>query len=344
MSAALVTSFLLSAGVVIVAGTYLAKSGDVIAARSDLGGVWVGSVFLALATSLPEIATDVAAVRHGAPDLAAGDLFGSSMANMFILGVLALLPRGADLFRRADLEHALYAAIAIVLTSTAAILLLLRSTQQSFGVGHGSLLLLLIYAVGSRAAYRHGALARSAIRATEMAGPAQLHEGATIERRVPSLRRAVVLFVAASAAILLAAPQFARSAEHLAIVTGVGTTFVGTWLVGLSTSLPELVTSVAAVRAGAFDLAVGNLFGSNAFNMTTFAVLDLAARDAPVLGVVSPAHAVSAAVAVALMAVGVAALVHRATGRGRMLEPGGAMLVCGYVLGLLAVLLASRSG
>lgn len=143
--------------------------------------------------------------------------------------------------------------------------------------------------------------------------------------------------------ILITAPQFARAAERLAIVTGIGTTFIGTWLVGFSTSLPELVTSLAAVRLGAFDLAVGNLFGSNAFNMTILVVLDVVQGPGSYLGVISPVHAISALVAVALMAVAVAALIYRAEGRLRMLEPSSAIIITGYVLGLAAVLLAGRT-
>lgn len=78
----------------------------------------------------------------------------------------------------------------------------------------------------------------------------------------------MLTFLAGAAVILVAAPQFARSAKGIAEVTGIGATFIGTWLVGFSTSLPELVTSLAAVRLRAYDLAVGNLFGSNALNMS----------------------------------------------------------------------------
>ena len=68
--------------------------------------------------------------------------------------------------------------------------------------------------------------------------------------------------------------------------------------------LPEFVTSLAAVRLGAFDLAVGNLFGSNAVNMVIFVPLDLAHRTGPVFDAIDPAHAISALVASALLADG----------------------------------------
>jgi Ca2+/H+ antiporter len=166
----LALTFVLSAVVIVAAGTVLARSGDVIAARTGLGGLWVGSVLLALATSLPEITTDIAAVRLGAPDLAAGDLFGSTMANMLILALISLVPAGREIFQKATLDHVLHASLAVVMTCVAAITMLVRPAVSVLRVGPASLLLVAMYAVGSRAAYRHGTLARHAAERVEMSG------------------------------------------------------------------------------------------------------------------------------------------------------------------------------
>ncbi len=335
---------LLSALLIVAAGTVLARSGDAIAARTNLGGIWIGSVFLALATSLPEVSTDIAAVRIHAPDLAVGDVFGSSMANMLILAIVNLLPPGSGLFRKATLDHALYASVAIILTCIAAIIILVHPTRTYLGLGPGSFLLVVVYLVGSRAVFRRSALAREAAMTEEMSGGAREKEARDHEPAAesqPSLRRAVLLFVVGAAVMLLAAPLFARSAEEVAVVTGIGATFVGTWMVGLATSLPELVTSLAAVRMRAYDMAVGNLFGSNAFNMTIFAILDAVQPGPPVLGMVSPMHAISAMAAVALMAVGTAALVYRSQGRLALLEPSSMVIIIGYVLALALLLRGS---
>jgi cation:H+ antiporter len=76
--------FLLSAAVIVYAGTKLSRYGDQIADLTGLGGLWIGVVLMAGATSLPDIFTDVSAALMNAPDLAAGDLFGSNMANVLI--------------------------------------------------------------------------------------------------------------------------------------------------------------------------------------------------------------------------------------------------------------------
>ena len=338
--------FLLTGAVVVVAGTVLARNGDVIAARTRLGGLFVGSLFLALATSLPEVATDIAAVRMGALDLAAGDLFGSSMANMLILAFITLLPAGRELFAKATVDHALYAALAIILTCVAGAAAMAQPRITILNIGAGSLLILVIFVLGSWSIYRHTVLARRIGTTGELSSAPSGASAAGVgsaqtEERLPALRWAIVKFVAASAVIVVVAPRFAEAANDLAVVTGLGTTFVGTWLLGLATSLPEVATSLAAVRFGAYDLAAGNLFGSNTYNMTIFVILDAVHRG-PILSDIDSAHVVSALVAIALMGMGLAALVFRSKRRFTLLEPSGGAMLLMYLAGLALVYASTR--
>ena len=117
-------------------------------------------------------------------------------------------------------------------------------------------------------------------------------------------------------------------------MTGLAQSFVGTWLVGFATSLPELVTSLAAVRMGAYDLAVGNLFGSNAVNMIMFIPLDLAHEGGPFLASVSSVHILSALVAIVLMSIGLATIVYRSKNRLAGMEPSSAIMLMVYFAGL----------
>ena len=112
--------FLAMATVVVLAGTRLAAYGDLIADVTGLGGLFVGTLLLAFATSLPELATDITAAATGAPDLAVADLFGSSMANMAILAIVDLRSRGRA-WLSVELGHARVASVAIVLTAVAAL-------------------------------------------------------------------------------------------------------------------------------------------------------------------------------------------------------------------------------
>lgn len=332
---AIVVGFILSAALVALAGTHLARAGDVIAARTRLGGLWVGALFLAAATSLPELTTDLAAVRLGVPDLAAGDLFGSSLANMLILAVVSLSARTA-LFSHAALDNGLSAALAIVLTAIAAIFVLLDLRVSMLGLGPGSLLIAFVYVAGMRAIFLRSATARAATQVEETASSGPVGPVGTV-------RGAVVRFAMATLVILVAAPFFAFSAKGLAELSGLGSTFVGTLLVGFATSLPELVTSLAAVRLGAYDLAVGNLFGSNALNMVMFLPLDLAHRPGPLLGVIAEVHALTALVAIVLMGVGLAAIIYRVRGRMFALEPTSLLMILIYVAGIGLLYLRSAT-
>ncbi len=171
----------------------------------------------------------MAAVRLGATDLAVGDLFGSSMANMLILAIIDLLHPRQQVLQRATLAHALTATLAISLNALAVVLVIARPEFTVAGVGPGSVLLFLACVAGIRLVYRH------ALRDSPGAPPSSHHDS---PRAVPSLRRAALGFLAAAIAVLVAAPAFAWSAKGLAEITGLGQTFVGTWLVGLATSLP----------------------------------------------------------------------------------------------------------
>ena len=324
--------FVLAGAVVVVAGVWLARSGDAIGHRTGVGGLWIGAVLLAGATSLPELATDISAVRLGDPDLAVGDLFGSSMANMLILAAVDLLSPGRQVLRRATLDHALSACLAIVLTALATLMVVMGSGPSLLGVGLGPLSLVALYVLGTRAVYRH--VTRRGAEAPAVEAP---------RRRLPTLRAAVVGYLASAAAILVAAPAFAWAAHGLAERTGLGSTFFGSWLVGFSTSLPELVASFAAARLGAFDAAVGNLFGSNGFNMAIFAVLDAVHPGGPLFAAVSRAHAVTGLFGVVLTSLGLAALVYRAERRFAMIEPDSLAIVVGYIAGM-CLLFLQRGG
>jgi cation:H+ antiporter len=318
--------FVASGAAVVVAATALARYADVIAESTGLGRLWIGMVLLAGATSLPELATDITAVRIGATDLAVGDLFGSSMANMLILSVIDLFPQRGRVLRQAALDHALAAGLAIALNSVAAVLVMIRPEITVLGVGPGSFLLFAAYLIGTRWVYRH---------ATRH-GPAKRADDAAAEPPRRPLRRAIVGFAIAALAVLATAPAFAWSAKGIAEISGLGHTFVGTWLVGLATSLPELVACIAAVRLGAFDLAVGNLFGSNALNMAIFIALDLA-HPGSLFADVDPSHVVSALFSTILMSLGLVAIVYRAKRKKAAIEPDSLLMLAVYGVALWLV-------
>ncbi len=337
-----------SGGVLVLAGGALARAADAIAEATGIGRVWVGTVLLAGATSLPELTTDIAAVRLGAPDLAVGDLFGSTMANMLILAMLDLWPPRRQILRHATFDHALAGCLAIGMTVVAAMFIVAPTRFTILGIGPGSIVLVVMYLAGTRAIYRQGIRTpevrpAKAPRADGPPAEAPLTDGSPAEAPLTdalpatTATRAILRFVVLAVVILAVAPPFAWSAHRLAEISGLGSTFVGTVLVGLSTSLPELVASLAAIRMGAFDLAVGNLFGSNGFNMIVFFALDIAQPGGSVFNAIESTHVISALLGVLLMSVGLAAIVYRAQRRVALAEPSSALMVLIYLLGLGAL-------
>ena len=325
--------FLLSAGAIVSIGTKLSRYGDQIAELTGLGRLWIGVVLMAAATSLPEVFTTMSASWMDAPDLAAGDLFGAGMSNMLTLGLIDLLYRRKQVWQQAAFGHTLTAALAMVLTAFAAFCVLLRIDVVHFGVGLESLLLLILYVLGMRLVFRQEDMARRH-REQEVVVEHVTELSHTDANRRVALRRAVIKFSMGAAALLVTAPVLAWSAGWLAEETGISTTFIGTSLVALTTSLPELVVSIAAVRLGAFDLAVGNLFGSNAFNMAAFFFADFAYSEGSLLSTVSTTHALTGMWTILMMNLGLMGIIYRAERRFRLIEPDSLLMIIVYVVGL----------
>lgn len=334
----LVAVFAVSATIVAAAGIVLAQTGDEIAERTGLGGLVVGMLLLAGATSLPEIATDVSAALAGSPDLAVGDLFGSSMANMAILALVDLVYRGR-VWTRVGLGQARLAAVSIALTSIALLAMLVPIDLPVGWVGIETFAILVSYVAATtwiRRTRHRGRRERDG--SGEIISPTGWGRATARDR---PLRAVVFRFAAAAAAVLVAAPIVALSAQGIAAETGIGETFIGALLLAATTSLPELVASLTAVRIGAHDLAVGNLFGSNAFNMVALAASDAAYLPGPILAAVDPAQAVAGVGAILLMALALAAVIHGTETRIRRLEPDAVLVLVVYVALLVAVWFAT---
>src|SRR5690554_5037925 len=100
-------AFFGSAFLIVLAGTALSRAADVIAEKTRLGGLWVGSILLAGTTSLPEVVTSASAGVMGLPDIAVGNVFGSNVFNLFIIPVADLLEGRGSILRKVSAAHIL---------------------------------------------------------------------------------------------------------------------------------------------------------------------------------------------------------------------------------------------
>jgi cation:H+ antiporter len=311
-----------SAVVIVLAATQLAKYGDAIAVRTRLGGMFVGTLLLAGATSLPELLTSISSLSQGVPNLAAGNLLGSSMLNVLLLAVLDLVFRQARILRRVAMRHALTASLAMLLIGQAAFFILADIDLKIGWVGLDSLLLLVTYVVGVRLIQSGNPVARD--EATQEPVP----EG------VPSLRRAWIGFGLAAGALVVVTPWLVRSSSEIAKMSGLSAGFVGTTLVAMVTVLPEFTTTVAAARIGAFDLAVGNLFGSIAFNLFALGLTDFFYLPGRFLGVIDPAFALVALLGLILTGLGLIGNLARVERRLLFMEIDALIILVAYFGGM----------
>ena len=323
-----ITQFILAAAAIVFAGTFLTRAADTIAEQTGWGRLLVGGLFLAGATSLPELSVDISAVRQGMPDLAVGDLMGQqSFQPAHSRGARSLTSfAAAGCFPTPQPHTRLSATMTSTLYVLAAIGILFGRQLGSWslgGLGIGTAAILTAYLLGIRLVFYDQRAAFVAIEEKQERSP----------RNGAALRRAALTYLASAAAILIAAPFLSSAAGRIADLSGLGSTFFGTTAVALCTSLPEMVTSYAAVRMGAFDLALGNIFGSNSFNMLLLVPLDLV-QPGPLLTIVSATHAFTALATVLITAVAVMGQLYHMERRRFLIEPDAALIVI-LVLGAL---------
>lgn len=298
--ALLVLEFILCAGVIVWCGALLSKYGDIIAEKAGLGRAWIGLVLMATVTSLPELVNGISSVTLAdVPDIALGDVMGSCIYNLSLIAVIDVFHRPGPILGRGGGAHVLSSGFGVMLISlSAASILLSGNFPGVFHVGFYTPAIIFIYLVSIRTIY--------------------LFERERIAEFVEETRydhitggQAALRYALNAAVIIAAATALPFLGERLALVTGLGTSFVGGAFIGLTTSLPELVISIAAVRIGAADLAMANLLGSNLFNILVVAVDDLFYTKGPLLADVSQVHALSAFMALVGTGIVIVALAYR---------------------------------
>lgn len=311
--------FLLSAAMVVFAAIKLAQYGDIVAVRTKLSGMFIGTLLLAGATSLPELLSAINALAIDVPNLAAGSMFGSSMFNMFMLAILDLVNQQARILRQVAMNHALTASLANMMMGLAVFFLLANIDIKIGWVGLDSLLIIGVYLTGIRMIQQQGGKPPS--------------ELPVDDEKIPSLRRGLLGFGAAALVLVFVTPWLVDSATQIAEVTGLSAGFVGASLLAITTSLPEAVATVAAVRIGAFDLAVGNLFGSNLFNMFALGLTDVFYRE-HFLGVIDPRFALVGLLGLVLTSLGLVGNIARVERRLFFVEVDALLIMLGYLLGM----------
>ncbi len=322
LSWAVLVLFLLSAGMVVLAGWELTRRAEELAERTGLGQAWIGAILLAVATSLPELSVDLTAVRVGEANFAIGDLFGSCMVNMLILALADFLTPQVRILTRV-VEQALAGALAVVLLALAAVGIVTGSEPVVLGVGWTTLVIAAVSVWGAWVLH-------VTQRATLLLRPVPDHPHAREDIRLLLLR-----FLIAAVILVLAASFLIRSAASPVGMLVISAGFFGVVALAVVTSLPEAVVSLAGARSGSYDLVVGNLLGSNAFNMVIFVVLDAVDGPGALLGQAASSALIGNLFAIVLTALVALGTLSRAEARVPLLDPVALAIVLFYVLGLV---------
>ena len=323
------------AAVILIAATQLAKSADIIAFKTGLGRSFIGVVLLATATSLPELGTGVSAVTMiGGPEganLAAGDAFGSNLFNLLIIGILDIIWRRGPILSSLGSGVPLVGVLGVAVVGVAACGIIIHqsiSFASGWFVSPVSVVLILVFVAALYAIYKE-----------------EKNSDTTEEEHDysdNSLTRAFVIYGVAAAIVVCAAILLAGTGEGLSEAMGWDRSFVGTQFLALSTSLPELAASIAALRIMAPELAITNVLGSNLFNMGFVLFLDdVSYTSGPIWDVVSPIHGLTAIIAVVMtMVVLVPSVSQVKLGFGRLVTFESVSLISLYIIASVLVYLA----
>lgn len=276
-----VAGFLTSAIIIWFAGANLAYLADCLADRFKLAKSLVGLLLLSLATSLPEVATTLGAAVRQAQDLVLNNLFGGIALQTAILAMSDFWARGAITNYPRKANHALEATLLVLLLAVALVIVNLNTGFVLYGVGLGSALIALIYA---------GAvwLLRRYDDASDWV-PVDLPDPETLPFPAPSglesrsNKRLLAQALFSCLAILVFGLALVFFADRIAIQSDLGSSFVGVTLLATATSLPELTTSITAVRIGAYTMAISNIFGSNLIMLVLVFPADFLFRQGAIL-------------------------------------------------------------
>ena len=319
-----------AAAVILIASNSLAKSADIIAFKTGLGRAFIGVVLLATATSLPELGTGISSVALlGQPDLAAGDAFGSNLFNLLIIGLLDIFWRRGPILTAVSTSSVVVGALGIGLISLAGVAVLVHgmtTTLSNWYVSPVSVLLFVMFLGAIYMIYR-----------LEQSRDDQAQEGQVRdedhEYGSARLSSAILTYGVAAAVVVGAAIWLAFTGDKVAEEMGWEASYVGTQFLALSTSLPELATSFAAIRLNAPEMAITNVLGSNLFNMGFVLFLDdVAFSDGALWAAISPIHGLTVVVAVLMTAVVIVGVMSRPRARpGKFWTPEAVLLIGLYV-------------
>ncbi|MEX2487461.1 MAG: hypothetical protein WD377_07580 [Nitriliruptoraceae bacterium] len=270
-----IAAFAAATVVIAFAGSRLARTVDRLADRTGLGEAVAGAVLLGSSTSLAGLMVSVVAAAANEPSVAISNSIGGIAVQTAFIVALDVTHRDANLERASASLTNVFNALLMVTLLGVVLLGVTMPPATLFGVHPASLLLIVVYGYGLR-------LSRS-ISTAPMWHPEKTEDDRIDEPDEPEAGETLGglwrQFGALAATTAAAGWVVGQSGLSLIEATGLSGTFVAVAFTAVATSLPELITGIAAVRAGALTLAVGGIIGGNTFDTLFIAVSDVVYQD-----------------------------------------------------------------
>ncbi len=314
--------------IIFFSGKNLVKYGDILAEKLQLGKTVVGIVFVASITSLPELITGISAVTFAnSPDIAAGDVFGSCMFNLLILALLDGFFRDTPLTTKVHHGLTLSAAFGIILITLSLLTIFLGNKIPVLGwISGGSFIIIFVYllAVWIITRYEKKLISKT------------VKEVAFLYEEI-SLRETVFKYGINAVIIILSSTFLPKVSKDIAHLYGFTETSFGTLFVALSTSLPEIAVSIAAVKMNMITISVANLLGSNIFNIFILAVDDFFYTKGSIFEHMDYNNLWSGGIAVLMTATVILGLIYRAERKRLRLAYESIALIMIYFTGIIII-------
>ncbi|PRY12768.1 cation:H+ antiporter [Pontibacter ummariensis] len=345
--------FVLSGALVWGAGVRLSKYADKIIAKTGASEVFVGTLGLAIITSLPEVATTVSAALANNVSMAVNNLFGSIALQVTLLAVADAYIKNIALSSALENPVSRLQAMCLSFLLALAAIAILFKDVAIFHVGLWSIILFgfyvgLFYLINY---FKQMKWWLTEPEERESIGKVQAivservkeeHEENTGKKGKEKLSEVVVsklgLYTLVAAICILVGGYFvANTADVIATKTGLGASFMGFFFVGLTTSLPELSTTISAVKLKRYRMAFSNIFGTNLLNVGLVLLADLLYFEGPALQEVGDFAAIGAIIGILLTSIYQAGLTIKYRKTFYRLGVDSIIVVLFYIAGMIVL-------
>lgn len=321
------------AGFIWIAGTRLSYFIDAIAEHTKIARAFLGLVLLATATELPEMVTTTTAAYSGNGSLALNNMFGGMMLQLAVLAIADIFVKNRPLSSMPQKPAVAVAGLLCVLPLSFLLMMHVTGDMAVFAhLGIGSIMVTGLYIVSMFILRR--------VQDRSIWSPVDLPEDQIAEQKRKnrydslSLNKLIAFSAVCAAVILACGILVVRLADTLAVQTGLGASFIGISLLAMTTSLPELSTSIAAVRVRAYTMAISNIFGSNMIMTFLVFPVDLFFLKGPVLNEINSSAAFALAAGIFMTSIYCVGLLIRPKTKILGMGMDSLLVLVGYIVSL----------